>query len=56
MARKFLVPNYKRITDILRSNGCDIIYTDCDGDITEMIDLWLEGGGFPMLTIAVRLM
>ncbi len=44
MARKFLTPNYKRITDILRGNGCDIIYTDCDGNINEMIKPWLEGG------------
>ncbi|RLE10431.1 hypothetical protein DRJ00_01360 [Candidatus Aerophobetes bacterium] len=44
MVRKFLTPNYKRITDILRENGCDIIYTDCDGNINEMIDPWLEGG------------
>lgn len=44
MARKLLTPNYRRITDILKKNGCDIIYTDCDGDISEMIDPWLEGG------------
>lgn len=44
MIKKLLVPNYKRITDIIRANGCDIIYTDCDGNITKMIDLWLEGG------------
>ncbi|MCD6336196.1 MAG: hypothetical protein J7M27_12870 [Candidatus Latescibacteria bacterium] len=44
MAREFLTPNYKRITDVLKSNGCDIIYTDCDGDINKMIDPWLEGG------------
>jgi len=44
MVRKFLVPNYKRITDVLRKNGCDIIYTDCDGNINQMIDPWLEGG------------
>ncbi|HGE72262.1 TPA: hypothetical protein ENX78_15590 [Candidatus Poribacteria bacterium] len=44
MIRKWLTPNYKRITDILRANGCDIIYTDCDGNINEMIDPWLEGG------------
>ena len=44
MVRRFLTPNYKRITDILRANGCDIIYTDCDGNINDMIDPWLEGG------------
>jgi uroporphyrinogen decarboxylase len=44
MIRKWLTPNYKRITDILRENGCDIIYTDCDGNINDMIEPWLEGG------------
>jgi uroporphyrinogen-III decarboxylase len=44
MVRKFLTPNYKRISDILRANGCDIIYTDCDGNVNPMIDPWLEGG------------
>lgn len=44
MIRKWLTPNYKRISDILRANGCDIIYTDCDGNINDMIEPWLEGG------------
>ena len=44
MARELLTPNYKRITDILHENGCDIIYTDCDGNINDMMDPWLEGG------------
>jgi hypothetical protein len=44
MIRKWLTPNYKRISDILRANGCDIIYTDCDGNINDMLDPWLEGG------------
>ena len=44
MIRKWLTPNYKRITDILKPSGCDIVYTDCDGNINNMIDPWLEGG------------
>ncbi len=44
MARKLLTPNYRRISNLLKKNGCDIIYTDCDGNINEMIDPWLEGG------------
>ncbi|MBD3182884.1 hypothetical protein GF312_11375 [Candidatus Poribacteria bacterium] len=44
MIRKFMVPNYRKITDILRPNGCDIIYTDCDGNINDMLDPWLEAG------------
>ena len=44
MVRELLTPNYKRICDLLRENGCDLIFTDCDGDINQMIDPWLEGG------------
>jgi len=44
MVRRFLIPNYKRIANLLRGNGCDIIYTDCDGNINQMIEPWLEGG------------
>ena len=44
MVRKFMTPNYKRITDTLKPSGCDIVYTDCDGNISDMIDPWLEGG------------
>jgi len=44
MVREWLTPNYARISEALRSNGCDIIFTDCDGNIMDMIDPWLEGG------------
>jgi len=44
MVRKFMTPNYKRITDTLKPSGCDIVYTDCDGNINDMLDPWLEGG------------
>jgi len=44
MARKLLTPNYRRISDLLKKNGCDIIYTDCDGNINDMMEPWMEGG------------
>ena len=44
MFRDFLTPRYKKITGVLRDNGVDIIYMDCDGDINPIIDPWLEGG------------
>ena len=44
MVRKFMVPRYKKITELLRSNGVDIIYVDCDGNIEQLIPLWLESG------------
>ena len=54
MARRFLVPHYRRITDVLRRNGCDIAYTDCDGNILELIPVWLEGGLNGVFPVEVR--
>ena len=43
-AREFMVPRYRRITDILYSHGCKLVAVDCDGKIDEMIPIWLDGG------------
>jgi len=42
--RRFMVPRYRKITDMLRKHGIDVILVDCDGYIDELIPLWLEGG------------
>ncbi len=44
MVRKYMMPRYKKITDLLHSNGVDIIFMDCDGNVNELIPLWLEVG------------
>ena len=44
MFRKFMLPRYKRVTEALRSNGIDIIFVDSDGNVNELIPLWIEGG------------
>ena len=44
MVRKFMMPRYKRITELLRSNGVDVIFVDCDGNLDELIPLYLESG------------
>ncbi|MAG36396.1 MAG: hypothetical protein CL878_09150 [Dehalococcoidia bacterium] len=54
MARRFLVSHYQRITDVMHRHGCDIAYTDCDGDITELIPVWLEGGLNGIFPVEVR--
>jgi len=41
---RLMVPRYRRITEVLHEHGCDIIYTDCDGNITHLVPLWLEAG------------
>ena len=54
MVRKFMVPRYRQITDVLHQNGIDIIFMDSDGDINKVIPLWLECGinGFWPLEVA----
>ncbi len=42
--KKFLVPHYRRITDLLHRYGVDIIWLDCDGDIALLVPLWLDAG------------
>lgn len=51
MFRTFMMPRYKRITDLIRSLNVDIIFVDSDGKVDELIPLWLESGingVFPM--------
>ncbi len=44
MFREFMVPRYQRITELARSRGCDTIFVDCDGDVSQLIPLWIEAG------------
>jgi uroporphyrinogen decarboxylase len=44
MVRKFMLPRYKKVTDLLHSYGVDVIYLDSDGNLNELIPLWLEVG------------
>jgi Uroporphyrinogen decarboxylase (URO-D) len=42
--KRYLVPQYRRITDLIRLHGCDVIGVDCDGLIDHLLPLWLEAG------------
>ncbi len=43
--RELMVPRYKRVTDFLRQEfGCEYNMLDCDGNIHQLVPLWLEGG------------
>jgi uroporphyrinogen decarboxylase len=44
MFREFMLPRYKRITALARQKGIDIIFVDSDGDVSELIPLWIESG------------
>ncbi len=54
MAREFLLPRYKRIGDLLNRHGVDVIWTDCDGNINDLIPIWMESGYKCMFPIEVR--
>jgi uroporphyrinogen-III decarboxylase len=44
MFKQYLLPRYKRVTEALRKHGVDIIFVDSDGNIEELLPLWMEGG------------
>ena len=46
-------PHYRRITDLLRQYGIDIVSVDCDGLIDSLIPTWLENGVNTMFPIEV---
>jgi uroporphyrinogen decarboxylase len=46
-------PHYKRITDLLKKYGIDIVSLDCDGMIDALIPTWFENGVNTMFPIEV---
>jgi len=46
-------PYYKKITDLVKSHGIDIISLDCDGVIDSLIPTWVENGVNTMFPIEV---
>jgi len=42
--REFMMPGYRRITELLHKHGIEIIMLDSDGNVEELIPLWLEVG------------
>ena len=51
--KRFLVPHYRRLTDLLRRHGVDVIWVDCDGQIDELLPLWLDAGVNCMFPVEV---
>ncbi len=48
---RLLLPNYQRITGLLRQHGCDLCMLDCDGDSNLLYPGWLKSGvniAFPL--------
>jgi hypothetical protein len=46
-------PHYRRLTDLVREYGIDIISLDCDGCIDALLPIWLENGVNTMFPIEV---
>jgi uroporphyrinogen decarboxylase len=44
MARRYMLPRYRRVVDFLRSRGVEFISLDSDGQVTSLIPVWLEAG------------
>lgn len=42
--REFMLPNYKRVSAFLHEHGIHIQLVDSDGNVDELIPLWLEAG------------
>jgi hypothetical protein len=42
--RSFLVPAYRRITEVARSHGVTVVLLDTDGDCTSLIPGFMDGG------------
>lgn len=42
--REFMVPRYRRVTEAARAKGIDTIFVDSDGNVEELIPLWLDSG------------
>lgn len=51
--KQYLVPQYRRITDLARRHGVDVIWVDCDGKIDDLLPLWLEAGVNCMFPVEV---
>ena len=51
---EFMVPRYRRVTEVLKEHGVEINILDCDGDITRLVPGWLEAGINCMFPMEVR--
>lgn len=54
MFKQYLVPRYRKITDLLRAKGVDLIFVDSDGDVRKLVPLWLEAGVNGVLPFEVQ--
>lgn len=41
---QYIVPQYRRITELCRAHGCQVVSVDCDGKIDALVPHWLDAG------------
>ena len=51
--RQIIGPHYRKITNLLKEHGVDIVSVDCDGWIDTLLPIWLENGVNTMFPIEV---
>lgn len=51
--RQMIGPHYRKITNLLKEHGVDIVSVDCDGWIDILLPIWLENGVNTMFPIEV---
>lgn len=54
MFEQLAVPRYRRLTDLFRRYGGEIVSVDSDGDIRKLIPLWLKAGVNHLWPMEVR--
>ncbi len=42
--RTFMVPAYQKVTEVAKAHGVEVILVDTDGDCSQLLPLFLEGG------------
>ncbi len=52
--RDVVMPRYQRITNLLKKHGVFITWTDCDGNLNPIADIFLEGGINCMFPVEVN--
>lgn len=51
--RQMIGPHYRKIINLLKEHGVDIVSVDCDGWIDALLPIWLENGVNTMFPIEV---
>ncbi len=51
---EFMVPRYKRVTDVLKEYGVTVNILDCDGEVSRLIPGWIRGGINCLLPLEAR--